>query len=85
MESTACMICVESALVACCGAVDIANAAHRTAPTRYANDENAVTSEANSRLSNSCRVLGLGISYKQVSSHYRLPMNTERKQNWAKK
>lgn len=44
------------------GAVDMARASHRTAPIRYAKDENAVFSGANSRVSKSCRVLGSGIS-----------------------
>jgi hypothetical protein len=39
IESAFCMIAIESSLFVICGTVDIANAAHRTAPMRYAKDE----------------------------------------------
>lgn len=70
IESAVWITCSESSLVAVVGFVDMAKAAHRTAPTRYAKDENTVLlvwASSNSRLSKPWRDLGSGISWIQES------------------
>lgn len=59
---------VESSLAATLGEMDIANAAHFMAPIKYANDENDMSSAANSRESKSARVFGTGICLEQTIS-----------------
>lgn len=62
IESTASITLAEASLTATFGAIEIADDAHRTAPMRYAKEENDVSSKVNSRQSNSSSVLGSGMS-----------------------
>lgn len=65
MESADWIMSVESSLAAIFGEMDIAKAAHFTAPIRYAKDEKDTPSAANSRQSKSARVVGIGISWNK--------------------
>ena len=49
------------------GVADIADAAHCTAPMRYAKDENEILLGLNSRQLNSCKVLGGGMFCDSMS------------------
>lgn len=66
MASAACMTCEDASLLVLFGDMVIAEAAHFTAPIKYANDENSASGK-NSRQLNSSRVLGCGISCFQES------------------
>ena len=66
-ESADCIIRSESCLVALFGVTEMASAAARTAPMRYAKDENCISSSANSRDSKSSSVWGTGMSFGTIS------------------